>query len=153
MRNKYYWNVFIILSCYIIDLAKTNHRLVTMPQNQTKKEKEKEKQEQSHSGGWLLPSLVGAAVGAAAVYLFSRAPSDVSHSEGSHTDSRSSRNDSGSTFHAPPRGCCTVCQDDYQDTVKLKCGHIIHKECYIALKDNTRGQLKCPVCRAPIAWF
>lgn len=47
-------------------------------------------------------------------------------------------------IEAAYRGCCSVCQKDYYITQTLRCGHILHMDCYEKLKEHSR---KCPLCR------
>lgn len=117
-----------------------------MPQNQTKNNVNNHHQ-QEQSGNWFLPAIIGAAIGGAAALLYSKSQQQGSQQCRSGTTNSTS---SGDPYVSNPRGCCTICQDNYAETKRLSCGHIIHKDCYEALKLHTRGALLCPMCRLEV---
>lgn len=70
------------------------------------------------SSSWILPAAIGAAVGAglaaAGAYIFTEIEKECA--EG-HAAAAANNN---SNFEAPPKGCCTICRDDYEATVTLR---------------------------------
>lgn len=115
-------------------------------QHQNKTKSSKPEEQESSSGNWLLPAVIGAAIGAAATYFLSKPHQESSQRQCGPASNCSTSN--GSTFEAAPRGCCSICRDDYDATITLGCGHILHRDCYEEMKLHTRGGVVlCPLCR------
>ncbi|XP_063695804.1 E3 ubiquitin-protein ligase cblA-like isoform X1 [Culicoides brevitarsis] len=101
--------------------------------------------EQEQSGGnWLLAAGIGVAVGAGLAYMFGKSSQE---SQQRCSENRNSSSCGTNNFEAAPRGCCSICRDEYDATITLRCGHILHRDCYEQMKLHTRGELLCPLCR------
>lgn len=53
----------------------------------------------------------------------------------------------GRAFHADPSGCCSICREDYEATMTLQCGHILHRNCFQEMMRHSSGTPLCPTCR------
>jgi hypothetical protein len=52
-------------------------------------------------------------------------------------------------------GACPVCMEDFggEESGQLVCAHIVCESCLISMTRSTPAhRLRCPVCRAGIAW-
>lgn len=115
--------------------------------NKTKAAAVKSKEESS--GNWVLPAVLGTAIGAAATYFLTR-PQETSPNsqQRCRTGASNCSTSNGSNFEAAPRGCCSICRDDYDATITMSCGHILHKDCYEQMKLHApHGIVQCPMCR------
>uniref|UniRef100_A0A336MMN0 CSON003939 protein n=1 Tax=Culicoides sonorensis TaxID=179676 RepID=A0A336MMN0_CULSO len=112
--------------------------------NRTRSNQNQQNNDEGQSGGgWLVPAVLGAAIGAGLTYFLNK-----SQSQNCHEQSQSNSTTCGSSnYEAAPRGCCSICRDDYEATITLRCGHILHRDCYEELKRNSRGAVLCPLCR------
>ncbi len=44
--------------------------------------------------------------------------------------------------------CCICLENITKDTLHIQgCGHLLHKTCYVSLKNNSKTIVKCPLCR------
>lgn len=58
----------------------------------------------------------------------------------------SSRSETDETIETD---CCPICLETFYQPVAPPCGHPLCRSCFVDLRSQGQGAMKCPTCRAP----